>query len=510
MLPMRLLVLLICLGMALLLYLLVGRETDPWSGLLAGLILLHWQIFFEGHSANREWFSGIALLAGLYTFSLGERSAARIRRWLLVGAGTACGAALWFKLQAAPLVLPIPLVLAWEAAVTRRWREALERLAYYTLGGLFAVGLHFLPFLFAGTLRAYVESLTTRWSSYVVANAADQPIFSVDATWNRFYWGLPGRGLMLVSLAFCLICLLAMGRRLVDRRRPQLPVVEKRAAQLWVFYLIGAMVAVQMGQRFFDHYYLFLVPAVAALFGFSVQLARIGARRSQPTRTVALSMVALIAIDRLMLLSGHGVADLFSPRPRSVAVVAYLVLTLSCLLFIARWPLRRAATVLPALLWLEVGLLVFQAQLAEPPRSLPFHRQGYDRLVHEMLSRRLPGDRLFVWGWAPEIYSLSRLEAASHFSNCQYIVNDYEARPNAPRLNRYLADMLLGDLEQRPPRFVVDATQRSWTMEASGDPWLYRLELYPDFELRDYLARNYRLLGSFDGCKLYLRRSPLS
>jgi hypothetical protein len=246
---------------------------------------------------------------------------------------------------------------------------------------------------------------------------------------------------------------------------------------------------------------------VAALFAFAARLTAVAADRSTPARVAALSAVGLLLLDRLFQLREHSLADLFSPRARSIAVVVHLFLGLAVLAFLALRPMRRARFALLALIWLEAGLLVTQAQLAPAPRSLPFHRHGFDRLAAEIEARRRPGDRLFVWGWAPEIYSLTRMEAASHFSICQYIVNDYEARPAAPRLDPYLADLLMRDLERRRPRFVVDAARRSWTMSAGGVPWLYRLDLYPDFALRTYLARGYRRVGTFDGCDLYLRKA---
>ena len=44
-------------------------------------------------------------------------------------------------------------------------------------------------------------------------------------------------------------------------------------------------------------------------------------------------------------------------------------------------------------------------------------------------------------------------------------------------------------------------------MVASGDPWLYTLERYPDFALNRYLVRHYRTVGRFDESVLYERRS---
>ncbi len=137
--------------------------------------------------------------------------------------------------------------------------------------------------------------------------------------------------------------------------------------------------------------------------------------------------------------------------------------------------------------------------------SLPYHPGGFARLNGEIQSRAEPGDRLFVWGWLPELYTLTRLEAASRFSISQFVVGDLGAARFEPRIDPLHGERLMRDLEARRPRFIVDAWRSSWTMQGSGDPWLYDLRLYPDFELVALLREGYRHVGTFDGCLLYVR-----
>jgi hypothetical protein len=117
-----------------------------------------------------------------------------------------------------------------------------------------------------------------------------------------------------------------------------------------------------------------------------------------------------------------------------------------------------------------------------------------------------PEDRLFVWGWLPEIYSLTRLEAASHLTVTQFVVNDALAERQRPVINPEFADYLMRDLRARKPRFIVDASRRSWTMLDSGDPWIYDLQLYPEFEMVEMLRLEYEPVGEFDGCRVYRLR----
>jgi hypothetical protein len=160
--------------------------------------------------------------------------------------------------------------------------------------------------------------------------------------------------------------------------------------------------------------------------------------------------------------------------------------------------------VLAALLVLQIGVLVVDRQRAPTPESMSHNPYRFDELTGFLGSRSASGDRLFVWGWAPEIYSLTRLEAASRLAMCQYVVNDFKAAPDHPSLNPHWAGMLMRDLRERQPRFIVDASSRSWY---GTDPWVYDLSHYSDFELVGLLASEYVPIGHVDGCHVYERRA---
>ena len=142
---------------------------------------------------------------------------------------------------------------------------------------------------------------------------------------------------------------------------------------------------------------------------------------------------------------------------------------------------------------------------AGSPASFPYHPGGFPRLVAALGERAAPGDRLFVWGWLPELYTLSRLEAASRFGIAQFVVRDFGSAPFEPQIDSRYGDQLMRDLRDRHPQFIADAWRRSWTMQGSEDPWPYDLRLYPDFELLTFLRDDYLKVGTFDGCDLYAR-----
>ena len=100
---------------------------------------------------------------------------------------------------------------------------------------------------------------------------------------------------------------------------------------------------------------------------------------------------------------------------------------------------------------------------------------------------------------------MTRMEPASHFTNCQYVVNDYQAEP-VLEIQPDMARLMMRDIENRPPEFIVDGWRRSWTMAANQNPWIYNLDRYPEFDFTLYLRSHYRPVGTFDDCDLWVRR----
>jgi hypothetical protein len=223
------------------------------------------------------------------------------------------------------------------------------------------------------------------------------------------------------------------------------------------------------------------------------------------TRACALAFFVLILLERLTTWRMLKIDALTASPLLLVIVASYLVLAACIVGYVLLRGMRRLRGGLVALIALELALLIAQAHLYPVPRSLPHHPDGFSQLLARIDLERRPDDRLFVWGWLPELYSATGMEAASHLVNTQYIVNDYVDVPQVG-LNRPMAAELMKDLNERAPRLIIDASRRSWTMVARNDPWIYDLTLYPDFEFNELLRNHYRVVGTFDRCVLYVRR----
>jgi hypothetical protein len=498
----------ICLGISWMLYAIVRRSTAAWSAALGALLFVYMNILFEGHTANREWFAVLFLVLGILLCLESLRRPDRSAWLLMLLAGATSGVSLWFKLQASTLVLAIPLFLCWRGWCQRRWRDETIRILLYAAGGGIATGVYLACFFLAGGLAGYLEFIESFAGGYISQNEAANA--SASSTWNYWlqqYWlAVPGRGLWLVIYAFAATTAVIGIVRSWRRPWPSPPSPMEDTLALFVLYLVLSMFAVKMGHRFFPHYYLLMLPAVGVLYALAAHIVA-GALPSERGQRLAASAVVLgVGVEAALKWNDASVPALLAHWPRSAPTLFYWILLAGLLFYAALRPVPRLPRVAAGLLALEALLLVVHVQRAPLPRSLPYHPSGYAHLVEELERRSQAGDRLFVWGWAPEIYSLSRLEAASHFTITQYIVQDYLGERGAPEIDDSYAEMLMRDLRERQPRFFVDASRRSWTMADDQIPRIYVLEQYPDFELVKWLRSEYRLVGRFDGTRLYLRR----
>jgi hypothetical protein len=435
---MRGLVMAIAFGIATMLFRIVYRETNRWCGLLSGLVFLHGVVPFEGFTVNREWFASLVTVGGLSVYATIRRHE-RPRTWFLLASGFLCGMALWFKLQASFITLVVPVVLLVEAAVSRSASRLRDELPWFAAGGLAAGVAYLVPFSMNGTLGQFLEFMFTDVQVYVGGNDAVVKPSYLD----RFFLDLPHRGLFLIAYALTAVVIVVWIARLFrpgdTSRRPG------SAVSMFAAYLVFAMICVQLGSRFYSHYYQLMLPAVAGLVGLAVH-AVMRPTQARPARVTGL-VVALLIVLQTVFVAGY-------------------------------------------------------EQLAPRPASMSHNGYKYVELTEYFKREAGAGDRLFVWGWAPEIYSLSRLEAASHITFCQYVVNDIPGFPDRPSINEEWARMLMDELEATKPRFIVDASRATWF---ETEAWIYDLRNYPEFELNTLLDTEYREIARVDDCTIWER-----
>lgn len=137
----------------------------------------------------------------------------------------------------------------------------------------------------------------------------------------------------------------------------------------------------------------------------------------------------------------------------------------------------------------------------------PFLAQApvYARDFHSPLVSRLrelapPGSLMTVWGWSPDLYVQSGLVQATRFGFCSWLVE-----PNPWRDG--LRAQFLQELQQNRPLLFVDAMAPEQFYFPLSTPVADRVhERFP--ALVDLLARDYELVDTVAGARIYRRRAP--
>jgi hypothetical protein len=415
-----------------LLGLLVLRASKaPLAALLAPPCYALGLLKFEGLTSNSEVWVNLALAAWacarLAAPLDGDDRRAALRR---AAAGACLGVAGLMKEQALPLLALVPLLEALDARRVGARRAAL-RAAQGLAGAALPVALWALGLLLHGSLTFYLRHLllTGADAGEPVQGAGDDSLLLAPLL-------LLGGLAQLWQGPVGLLGLTAVGRHLFDGARAEEPA--RRAEVGLTLLALATMACVSIGLRFFQHYYMLALVALAPLA--ALQLSRLlgdlrrGPRGPRAFALVTLALTALLAAGEARLLSavpgfaaGHGL-DAAEERAR----------------------LERAG-----------------------------------RRVAELVP---PGRPILVWGWRPELYQAAGRAPSSRYLAGEPLVKLYEER-------------LFADLERWPPAAVVIAVDQGPTANVEGgDP--FALARHPrlvawlaarGFEPREEVA-GYRLL----------------
>lgn len=425
---------------------LIGRMLRvPLAGGIAALLypLLGSGLFYAGdaNALNTEWFVAFFTSAAAFVFLRGENAPSPAR---LAATGALLGLAFLSK-QPALLELGAPaLVAGFLALRTARdgaGEEALRgvaprheirrltgRLLALGAGWALPVGLVAAAFASAGALR---EAVFYTW------------------TYNLTYYGPEIAGADRVASAGTLFRLLtefaplgllaALGTAgwagwRVAQRQPTPNESATNPALLYVLaWALLALGAAASGGRGYEHYFIQTLPPVCLLAGIGIAGLAAWARDAQRTLlTRALAGLAFAAALAAPLWQGWQARHRSQPVDPSVRVSAYI----------------KAHTT--------------------------------------------PADKIFVWGYHPDIYLFADRRPASRFVYASFISGLVPWTNTAPdRDTRYAIvpgtlETLLQELTAQPPAFIVDCSfgpNRSWDK--------YPLEKFP--ALRDFVRQRYEL-----------------
>jgi len=414
-------------GAILILYWLARRWHDGTTSALAAAIYGLWSLMpgLQGTSAHAEHFAvlfGLAGYAALVPAVPCSTGSSVWRLWRVFFSGLLFGTAVLMKQQAAFFVAPALIYL-----LVGIWREpGTERRPARLFGGALALACGaLLPFVALVAALAHLGVFDTFWFwtvTYASTYGTGNPD-RVGAALRNAFDTVGGASYLLDGLFLFGLASLVCDKETCRGR-----------LLAWTLF-VGGVVAVVPSLRFYEHYFVFLLPAASLI-----------------------AALGLIALARL-------IARWWDWRSAFAWQAALILLILGVISWENRMPWFRSGMV--ALSRITYGLNPF-------PESLEVARY--------LQQQALPGDRLLVFGSEPQLYFYTHMPAATKYIYTYPLV---EQQPYAQQMQREMMD----EIERTRPEYCISfKVLYSW-VPAPGAPneifeWWNR-----------YLAEHYELIG---------------
>ena len=425
---------------AIVVYFTAARAHGKRTGLWAALLFVYFTTNYftqDTMAANTELLLALPYAAAFACFMRADENEKRgPRRWLLlVGAGVLTGLAAMFKQIG---VLNLLFFGLYELIVAYRARQDLMNASKRLLARLSLVAIGFL--LVVVTFVAWLASmhaLADFWRNGVEIN-----MFYIDSEPASLWWRFAiGRGLGYVLFNFVLWSFAAW--TVVRSVKAARSAAFDLTVALW-----GAvsLVSVVMSGRFFGHYFITALPALAMLAAPSVLEFGKWLRDSSTRRRAQVVLAVLAVFFTVGLIRSH----------HRTMVLAYETVTGKR----TRWSMDWGMT----------------------------KRQDEAEVIAARLRDRLQaGEPLYIWGYAHDVYWQTGCRPAARYLTPYYIdgrFSDAEAvaaEPNAPFWQEARAN-LIEDLKRVRPRVILDI---------KGD-----MDDLPYAEITDFLKANYEDVGA--------------
>ena len=380
-----------------------------------------------------------------YTISWEEKRKDRS----LVLAGFIFGIACLFKYQAGInlvlvalyFLLFAPLYLSREPG-----RPTVRPFAIFALSGA-AIALLFFAYLkWAGVWEEFRFWSVEGSLAYIETGAVTQSIFRKLAVRGGAF---VASGILLWY--FGVREMAAMVRHVFTSLRHSRRRLEEYLVLLWFFLSI---IPVCTGGRFFGHYFIQFLPALAILA--SAQASRLLTTSQRGKRPLSRRVLAIFAAGMLIPSTGFFAARVFADR-------------------------------------------IYTALGEDNPNV-------YRPLGEYVRERTGPDETIFVWGFATPLYFFAGRRPASRFLWCDWLTGRTPGSPTArdrfydttSLIIRGSWEKLFDDLEKNHPAYFIDTSVGNY-----HDYIKYPIDKYP--ALADYISRHYRLETHYAGANFYRR-----
>jgi len=434
-----------------LLFLVARRQDRVVAGGIAGLlyVVLGSAALFQGDANAINTEWFVAFFTtAAAVLILSGQRQAGVIRALFCGALLGCA---FLSKQPALLEIAAPLVMLGYLGWIERLgaRWTLARLAAVAAGWLVIVAIAVLPLIWHG---AWADAVFYTWTYNLEYYGAETTLANRLAALVQPF--------QLVAMVSPLLIVLWIGAALITaiRLAQRAPTAAEREGNPFLAYLAVwsavSLLGAASGGRDFQHYIIQFLPAFSLGAG-----------------------LALVSIARWAARAG--------------TLKGLRVITAGLLLGIMIWQVGRA------------GITSRTRILPDDPSV---------RIADYIRENSMPNERIFVWGYHPDIYYFSDRKPASRFLYASFLtglipwINVEPGRDTSNTIVPGAMDALLADLEKNQPTFIVDCSagpNRHWQK--------YPPDNFPRFHA--YLKTHYQQVSSERfvpmGFRLYQRHSSV-
>ncbi len=396
-----------CLG----LFLLVSKLSTKITGLLSAFFYATLASAGQAahfQAANTEIFSVLFCVWALYVFFRNQLSHKN-----LFLSGFLIGIGFFFK-QPAGVILPVimlNLLLANKVSFLNKTRYCVSLICGF-MTVVLAVILYFLS---QGALEDFF--LVGFWHNILYMKDNDlyhgfhvaKSNIKVFTTGNMVFYA--------PSLLMFVYGIVRIIRRLISR----LPIIE--SDRFYTIWYPASWFSVSLGWRFEGHYFFFVLPAIAVLSAHCWCTAfRIASQQKVARRFFTAGLVALLLIGLVISIRTH----LGSP----FSMKRHYIVTLDPMI---------------------------------QDRTFMYHIAKYIK------RHTVKSDKIFVWGFCPEIYTMTGRRTASRFVFCNFLIGQMTGDKyyyfDQERLDRIIPgawDKLMDDLHKNFPKYIIDTAPSNY------------------------------------------------
>lgn len=446
---------------SLLVYLIAARFYGKRTALWAALLFVYFSTNYftqDMMAANTELLMALPYAAAFYFFMIASVDPSKRRqRGSLLAAGVLTGLAALFK-QVGVLNLGFYAIYEiWEAVRLRGYeafRDSLMASLRKSVGRLLLIGSGFAAVLVLSALwLVRIGVLQDFWRNAILLN-----MFYIDSEpanlWVRFFLGR-GLGFVFFNATIWTLAIWAVTDSLKtssEQRHNQAETDADNfpasirfdlAVALWGAVTLSGVV---MSGRFFGHYFIPALPALSLLAARGVRLLGQRLQYSRRKMSWKIAVAALAVLFTIGLLRCH----------HRTAVLAYETITGSRTRWSANWGMTK--------------------------------RQEEAEVVSAFVRSKIaPGEPLYIWGYAHDVYWQTGCRPASRYLTPYYIDGrfvDAEAAvaESGEQLRREASANLIEDLRRTQPLLILDVYSS--------------IQSLPYADLLDFIRKNYREAGT--------------